>query len=735
VARGPICAALALASIAAISGGTKVAPESTQAPADQLLDSAGVNRAAARLAAESNRVTVLTIGRSAGGRPIQMLAITAAGGSLDEWRRRARRLAGAEVTYDSLARRSVDDPPLERILPETRVPVIFAGASWGHEAAHVEGLLAAAEHLASDTSPATERVLSRLVVLIVPLMNPDGRDRALAEWKRTPLSNGDAAVGNDDGFMLNRDFIHQTQPESHAMLAVTREWRPVVGIDLHEDVNRLGLEVPAVAFVPPFMPGFDVEEEPVTRRAIIALGGAIAARWRTAGYAVAHDPEGDREWVPLPSRGSGALNPVAGSSGRLEFLWTIHGITGLITESARTPGTQTWAARTDQKKLAALAAADAVAADPAFFARAVRARRQITAGDTTSFIVVPHQQAPGADRSEFVRLLREHDVAIYQVRGQPYDVIPIDQPEAAFVRHAVLAERSKLNDLTSAFGIRVQRSGDLPPALRRLLLDSKVDLYDTRPIAWPHSGKQVRVAVYTGQGVDRAASGELLFVLRQAGLTPSALDQDQVRAGSFGNAEAVVFGDGAPHEILSGWDVSVPTRRAPWQPADASRGIGAEGLAALHRFVQHGGRIVSIGRSAGLLAPGLVDVTLPAMRPGIGEVRLEVTPAGRALFADSPLVDGSARAFISAPPGGADGGYLLRPGAGSEVLAWYAGAVDRPAEQSFADLNGLARGSGHAAVVSAAIGKGRAFLFGFSPVFRGQWRATFPLLFRAIGDR
>ncbi len=70
----------------------------------------------------------------------------------------------------------------------------------------------------------------------------------------------------------------------------------------------------------------------------------------------------------------------------------------------------------------------------------------------------------------------------------------------------------------------------------------------------------------------------------------------------------------------------------------------------------------------------------------------------------------------------------------SEVLAWFDGANDRPGEQSFADVTPLARTAGHAAIVSAAAGKGRVYLFGFSPVFRAQWRATFPLLFNAISE-
>lgn len=725
---------LALAPLAARGIDTRVAPAATQAPADRLLDSEEVGREAARLASTSDRVTVTTIGRSAGGRPIHLIAITAPGGSLEEWQRRARRIAGPAVRYTSLASASIDEVALDQALPTTRLPVLLAGASWGHEAAQVEGLLAAAEHLATDRTPLTERVLNRVVVLIVPLMNPDGRDRAIAEWRRTPLSNGDSAVGNDHGFMLNRDFLHQTQPESHALLAVTREWRPVVGIDEHEDVNRLGLAVPGVAFVPPYMPGFDVEEVPAMRRAVVRVGDAIAARWRAAGHAVVHDPEGDRTWVPMPPRGSGELNPVAGSSGRLEFLWNIHAITGLITESARTPGTQTWEARVDQKKLAALAAAEAVAADPAFFARTVRERRAVAhaTGRPSPFIAVPHAQPAGADRAELVRLLREHDVLIYRAAGQPYDVIPLEQPEAPFIRHTILAERSKLNDFTSALGVTTVRSSALQPAARRRLSAASLDLYDAKPIAWPKSPAPATVAVYTGQGVDRAASGEVLFVLRNAGLSPLEASEDDVRAGAFHGASTIVFGDGAAREIVDGWDRSAPTRSSPWQPAAPSHGMGPEGVAALTQFLRDGGRVITIGRSAGLVAPSIVSVTLPVARPGIGEVRLAIAPAGRALLAGSPVAAGLARAFLSAPPGGRDGGYVFKPSSPAQVIAWYAGAVDRPDEQSFADVVPLTRGSGHAAIVSVAVGSGRVILFGFSPVFRAQWRATFPLLFAAM---
>jgi hypothetical protein len=264
------------------------------------------------------------------------------------------------------------------------------------------------------------------------------------------------------------------------------------------------------------------------------------------------------------------------------------------------------------------------------------------------------------------------------------------------------------------------------------LTAAPLELYESRPARWPRSSSPATVAVYAGQGIDRAASGEISFVLRNGGMSPIVLGEADLRSGHFLGASAVVFGDGSAREIVDGWDPAVPTRTTPWEAAEPRRGIGREGLDAIARFVREGGRVVTIGRSAGLVAPALVDVALPAVRPGIGEVQVEIAQAARSFFAGVPAVANHARAFIYAPPFGTEGGYLFKARSPGEVLAWYAGADDRPAEQSFADTAPLARSAGNAAIVAATVGKGRVVLFGFSPVFRAQWRSTFPLLFNAV---
>lgn len=446
----------------------------TQPPAQELLNERSFAAALVDLEA-SPRVRVHTVARSHRGRPIVLIivGIPDAMAQLDSLRSRAVALSGPSVVHKSLSSIRIREKNLAELTTGAFLPVLFAGASWGNEASQVEGLLRAAKTLAFDDTEEVHSALKSAIALIMPLLNPDGRELALEEWKETPLSNGAPGAGNSYGFMLNRDFLHGTQPEARSVIETVMRWRPVAVIDQHEDMFNLGARLPEVCFVEPFVPGFDVEEHPLTREATMTLGNAIAQRWQELGFRTLFNIEGDNRFAPLPERGEG-INPVASSAGRLNLMCTLHGIPSFITESARTPGSQSWEDRVQQKASSVLATLTEVSSDPLRYARAVYERRvSETIEGRERFVVIPQEGQPRDGLDELLRVLRIHHAAVFQV-AQPYSafVIPLAQPEGRLVRHLILGERSKLNELPPALGVRIVPSETLSESDRQAFLDA-----------------------------------------------------------------------------------------------------------------------------------------------------------------------------------------------------------------------------------------------------------------------
>lgn len=290
----------------------------------------------------------------------------------------------------------------------------------------------------------------------------------------TPLSNGDSGAGNAYGFLLNRDFVHGTQPEARGVIETVMKWRPVAVVDEHEDMFNLGVRLPEVCFVEPFASGLDVEEHPLTRAAIVDLGGAVAARWRKLGFKVLHNEEGDNRFAPRPAPGK-ELNPLAGSAGRLNLMATLHGIPSFITESARTPGSQSWRDRVEQKASAVLATLAEVSARPERYAKAIHERHLAeaeVAGDR--FVVIPEKEQPSDGLEELLGLLELHRVSVYRT-ASPYPafVVPLGQAETRIARHLLLGERSNLNEAPPALGVRVVSSESLSATDRRAFREAR----------------------------------------------------------------------------------------------------------------------------------------------------------------------------------------------------------------------------------------------------------------------
>jgi hypothetical protein len=126
--------------------------------------------------------------------------------------------------------------------------VVYLGYSvHGNEASGTEAAMLLLYHLAAGTGPAISSVLDSTIVIIDPMLNPDGRDR-FVDWVngyrgsvvtadpehrelREPWPFGRT---NHYLFDLNRDWLPAVHAESQGRLELFHNWRPQVVGDFHE---------------------------------------------------------------------------------------------------------------------------------------------------------------------------------------------------------------------------------------------------------------------------------------------------------------------------------------------------------------------------------------------------------------------------------------------------------------------------------------------------------------------
>ncbi len=192
-------------------------------------------------AADPTRMKLFEYGKSWEGRRLVYAAIGSAAsiGRLPEIRAAIDRLADPRKTSAAEARRLMDGLP---------AVVWLSSGVHGNEISSPEAALMTAYHLlAARDDHMVDEILSKVVVLINPVQNPDGRDRFVDYYEGTrglePDPNPLAAEHQEPWpggrlnhylFDLNRDWIALTQPEIRSQVKVLREWFPLVTVDLHE---------------------------------------------------------------------------------------------------------------------------------------------------------------------------------------------------------------------------------------------------------------------------------------------------------------------------------------------------------------------------------------------------------------------------------------------------------------------------------------------------------------------
>ncbi len=269
------------------------------------------------LDAESERMRVVEIGRTAEGRPQLMSIVTSPANhrQLDRYRDIARRLALAE---------GLDDGQARAMAREGKAVVWIDGGLHATEVLGAQQLLETVYQLVSRTDAETMRILDDVIVLAVHA-NPDGMQLVSDWYMRNPLpeQRSTAALpvlyekyaGHDN----NRDFYMSALPESTNMNRVLyTEWMPQILYN-HHQTGPAG----TVMFAPPFRDPFNYNFHPLVPATIDLVGSAMATRF------IAEDKPGvtSRQGGPYSVWWNGGLRTAA----------YFHNIIGLLTETIGGP--------------------------------------------------------------------------------------------------------------------------------------------------------------------------------------------------------------------------------------------------------------------------------------------------------------------------------------------------------------------------------------------------------------
>ena len=180
---------------------------------------------------------VFTIGRSEEGREILMLAIADEAGIRDLDRLKAATAALADP-------RRTDQAAAEQLIANSRAPfTISTPPCTPTKPAPPKPCSSSPIASPLPKQPMIQGIRSKLVVLINPVSNPDGRDKVVEWFYRYLKGKTDYALTSAQSppywskyaFVdINRDTHQQTHQTTKAVHRMFHEWHPTVVHDLHE---------------------------------------------------------------------------------------------------------------------------------------------------------------------------------------------------------------------------------------------------------------------------------------------------------------------------------------------------------------------------------------------------------------------------------------------------------------------------------------------------------------------
>ena len=235
-----------------------------------------------QLADASPRVTLEIQGETHEGRPQPLLIIAS-----------EKQRGQLEATLARRAKLLSDPASLPEQLTAGEPAIVWLGYSiHGNEASGSNAASWVAYHLAASLEDDVIGWLENTIVLIDPMLNPDGLARFATwanmhrgsvivddPWHREHREGWPSGRTNHYWFDLNRDWLPVQHPESQARLATYRKWLPNVSGDYHEMGSN------GTYF---FQPGVPSRENPLKPTENVVLTRALSE-----DHAAALDKEGE----------------------------------------------------------------------------------------------------------------------------------------------------------------------------------------------------------------------------------------------------------------------------------------------------------------------------------------------------------------------------------------------------------------------------------------------------------
>ena len=225
----------------------------------------------------SDRIRVAELGKSTEGRPFIAATISAPETlkNLDQYRTIQKRLADPRITTQGEA---------EKLIAEGKTIVLITCSIHATEVASTSTAVEFAYRMLTEDRPKFRAILSNVIFILVPSLNPDGVD-IVTRWYRKTLGTAYEGtsppelyhkyVGHDN----NRDWYIFSQVETrHTIEKLHNVWHPQIVYDVHQQgpyASRI--------FVPPWLDPIEPNIDPIITQQCNAIGAGMAADLTAAG--------------------------------------------------------------------------------------------------------------------------------------------------------------------------------------------------------------------------------------------------------------------------------------------------------------------------------------------------------------------------------------------------------------------------------------------------------------------